>query len=385
MVEAAPELRFDDGLPRPDKHMPGLDCLRGIAILMVVVYHGLAGVAEVYGPVMAPWQRFCLGLTEWGGTLGVRLFFVLSGFLITGILLDTRTAPDYYKRFYSRRAVRILPALLLFLFVLKVTHGISWTFLLLALFFVANMGLRYSGGPVSAASPLWTLSVEEQFYLFWPTVIHKFRPRVSAYIAIGLVAVTPLIRFVLLGHPPFNDVYYKTWGTLDFFAAGALVSMLLRFPPARCKLFSISYALFGVALLGLMAHWLIFRGSSVLSNANVATFMTPWAAFFSSCVLLAFLVPAAAKTWVGRALAFFGYISYGLYLYHGGLLLVMEHYWKLEGVPSQRLLGLQLLRFLVGATVSVGVAWLSRSTFEAYFLKMKPHQKHTAKAVTLGS
>lgn len=85
--------------------MPELDSIRGIAILAVVIYHGFYWQVDL--TAFTRWQSILLTLT-WPGRLGVNLFFVLSGFLITGLLLDSKAKPDYYKRFYVRRALRIL-------------------------------------------------------------------------------------------------------------------------------------------------------------------------------------------------------------------------------------------------------------------------------------
>src|SRR5437879_13788258 len=99
--------------------MPELDAVRGIAILMVMVYHGLYWQVDL--TAFPRWGRLLM-TCAWSGRLGVDLFFVLSGFLITGLLLDSRSRTDYYSRFYVRRALRILPAYFAMLLVLAVAH-----------------------------------------------------------------------------------------------------------------------------------------------------------------------------------------------------------------------------------------------------------------------
>src|SRR5580704_15140333 len=98
--------------------MPELDTIRGIAILSVVVFHGLGGIAWSSATYLG-WQRAVIVASRQGWA-GVNLFFVLSGFLITGILLDSGHKPGYYARFYTRRAVRILPAYYLMLLVMLI-------------------------------------------------------------------------------------------------------------------------------------------------------------------------------------------------------------------------------------------------------------------------
>src|SRR5580700_2274458 len=104
-------------------HIPGLDVLRGIAIALVLLYHGIDGRVpwrNVEGP-----ERWVIYCTSWGMT-GVHLFFVLSGFLITGIILDGSAKKNFYRHFYFNRAMRILPAFIAILAILKLDHIISW-------------------------------------------------------------------------------------------------------------------------------------------------------------------------------------------------------------------------------------------------------------------
>jgi len=108
------------------REMPGLDALRGVAVLAVVFYHGLHWWLPPAISI-SPGVKY-LSLLASPGWLGVNLFFVLSGFLITGILLDTRTHPNYWKSFYTRRALRILPLYLVTLLILRFYSGVSWMY-----------------------------------------------------------------------------------------------------------------------------------------------------------------------------------------------------------------------------------------------------------------
>ena len=162
--------------------MPGLDVLRGIAILSVYLYHALAW-AVPYRVPMTPSAR-AMGTALQAGWLGVNLFFVLSGFLITGILVDTRDRKDYFKTFYVRRALRILPLYVLVLVVFKVAHGATWTYIIVCLLYLANFApaLHVSGPTLS---PLWSLAVEEQAYLIWPIVVQRLRLRTLGVICVA--------------------------------------------------------------------------------------------------------------------------------------------------------------------------------------------------------
>ena len=167
--------------------MPELDTLRGIAILVVVAFHGFGGIA--YLPAARPlWQRIFLGAAKQGWT-GVNLFFVLSGFLITGILFDSLVKPDYYSRFYYHRALRILPAYYMMLFVLLAGNLIMWSdvhktlaFVGLSIFYLSNIVPLF--GVTNMYPLLWSLAVEEHFYLLWPTVVRFFTRRGVAIVAI---------------------------------------------------------------------------------------------------------------------------------------------------------------------------------------------------------
>ena len=139
--------------------MPELDSMRGIAVLMVLFLHGMAA------PLNASLSRLgqtMLSVSQYGG-VGVNLFFVLSGFLITGILI-VQGPSDYYRRFYARRALRILPALYATLIVLLLGGLIGWRFVMVSLLFLANFA-PLLGLPLQYPV-LWSLAVEEQFTCF---------------------------------------------------------------------------------------------------------------------------------------------------------------------------------------------------------------------------
>src|SRR5258706_538487 len=161
-------------------HIPALDGLRGVAILLVLVLHFAPYAPGLQAPTVLL-DRLYLRVSGIGWT-GVDLFFVLSGYLITGILYDTRGSKHYFRQFYARRFLRIFPlyyvALALFLIILPWPHSFDsvirelrgdavwyWTYLY-------NMRVAATGFlPSSALGHFWSLAVEEQFYLIWPIVV----------------------------------------------------------------------------------------------------------------------------------------------------------------------------------------------------------------------
>jgi peptidoglycan/LPS O-acetylase OafA/YrhL len=173
--------------PRPDdrERDPRLDGVRGIAILLVLVYHlTLYGGMAPNGPFLDRlWRTWTLPLG-----LGVDLFFVLSGFLITGILLDTKDGPDYFRNFYARRFLRIFPlyyatlaATFLLIPAVRLDAVWYWTYLI-------NYRFADVGWPrVAYLGHFWTLAVEEQFYLVWPALVFFVPRRVLPWLCVAAV------------------------------------------------------------------------------------------------------------------------------------------------------------------------------------------------------
>jgi peptidoglycan/LPS O-acetylase OafA/YrhL len=209
--------------------MPELDTLRGIAVLSVVFFHGFG---FKYGlPGLSGIPKFFVAATL-PGWAGVNLFFVLSGFLITGILLDTRERQYYYRRFYLRRALRILPiyyAVLLILAVFSRTGIIarpaSWAFLGLSFIYLANVTNLF--GVTMQFGVLWSLAVEEHFYLLWPTAAKFFSRRGLTALAAAICVACPLLRafYFWRGYDSGNGY---TWLCADGLALGALLAIVVR-------------------------------------------------------------------------------------------------------------------------------------------------------------
>jgi len=351
--------------------MPGLDLARGLAILMVLLDHGFAADQT---PYQANTSHALLTLEYLFrlGHLGVHLFFILSGFLITGILLDSRTQPDYFRNFYTRRVLRIAPAYLLMVGVLFLTHTITARYLVVCLLCLCNMPSLL--GSSNEYSALWSLSVEEQFYFVWPFLIRKLSRRSFALLCAALVLLTPVLRFVLLYGPPFlQDIRFKTWAVADFFAAGALLALAARLPHLRPRMHHAIAPLLvlGAALFALQ-HLLPKPTSPMLINFAHATYLEPWLFGFSGFVLLSFLHPGIATHLACRPLIFLAKISYGLYLCHPLLFTLVNAHWPLHSSTGSSIFSQLVLRFLAEAALSITIAALSRYTFEEYFLRRKP-------------
>ena len=215
-------------------HMLGIDMLRGAAVLAVVIFHGMAYKAPKvqWGSRFGDWLY---GLTAWGW-LGVNLFFVLSGFLITGILEDTVQRSNYYQRFYLRRALRILPAYLAALVLAWVTGFVTPNYMVVCVLFLANMPGVFLRHGYLFYGPFWSLAVEEQFYLVWPMLYRRLRRRGLLAVSLGLLVVCPVLRALAFAHLLHTgDALSKTWMIADNLAVGAVLALLLRWPGATLR------------------------------------------------------------------------------------------------------------------------------------------------------
>lgn len=254
-------------------HIPALDGIRGVAIILVLLVHFIP-------PVAMQWR-----LAEWfmkifstGGWIGVDLFFVLSGFLITGILLKTRSQPDYFKNFYIRRTLRIAPVYFLALFIL---FGVLPFFIstprfsilqenqLYTWLYATNIGLLTAGrdamdSDVAAPAIYWSLAVEEHFYLVWPAVVFLCSIRTIKRVCFSLIGVAIVIRLVgvLVSDGEKNMFFYQTPCRMDGLAAGALVAPLLHEGGLAALRAMIKPAIVSAALLStvLSAYFLYMKG-----------------------------------------------------------------------------------------------------------------------------
>ena len=354
--------------------MPELDTLRGIAILAVVFYHALYLVKDYS---LYP-RLIQLGMQSmWLGRLGVNLFFVLSGFLITGILLESRGRTGYYRRFYIHRALRIFPAYFLLIAALFLL-AYPAKFLVLSVLYLSNLAPLFG---IGVAYPiLWSLAVEEHFYLVWPWLANRLAARGLGILTLAIVVLSPAVRwFSFSWSVPEGvgkyTVYDFTWNSADGLACGALLAIALReFPSSRKRLWQWTALVAAAAA----AIWLVGAPLGILTRQTqfgAAMQIVPWNFFFVA-VLLAFLLIGTSES---RALVqipllmFYGEISYGLYLYH--LLVIRGYDWATSdglwrGAISSPTL-LLALRFLSVMLVATGAAWFSRRFYEDKFLKLK--------------
>jgi peptidoglycan/LPS O-acetylase OafA/YrhL len=342
--------------------LPQLDGLRGLAIILVILHNESPKYPSLH-----------LENLFANGWMGVDLFFVLSGFLITGILVDTKHSEGYLKNFYARRCLRIWPlyySLIFFMFiVVPFVHPLEaqtvfdksspwWAYpLFLQNFLVPT--------PTNAAGPLavtWSLAIEEQFYLVWPWVVGYCSSAQVRRIAIAVICASPVLRLFL----SFGQValYTNVFCRLDGLMAGALLALLVRadsFIPARFVRRAWIVFLVAVPLAfvteALHARWIVFSLTALAS---------------ASLVYLSLYSEQAGlqRALTNRFMVYTGTISYGLYLLHK--------------IPFDMAQALQLDRYPLLAApillvVCYGVAVVSWNLLEKPFLSLKGHFE--AKAV----
>jgi peptidoglycan/LPS O-acetylase OafA/YrhL len=357
--------------------MPELDTIRGVAVLLVLFFHGFGFRYGLRG--LSGFPRLFVAATL-PGWMGVNLFFVLSGFLITGILLDSKHKPNYYRIFYTRRALRILPlyyAVLLVLAVLTRTGWVnrqaSWEFLGLSFFYLSNVTGLF-GVPMQYGV-LWSLAVEEHFYLLWPTAVRSLsRYRVAIVGAIILVLCPSLRVFYFIRAYDTGTGY--TWLVADGLATGAVLAALARGPwGTRTHMRSVTLICFAasVTMFTVGYPFGIFRASRFL---GVTLRETALNLFFAGTVALAILAGTSRwKAIVNRpVLQFFGEVSYGVYLIHM-LVFDLEDYVVGRLFPNFSAIGGQFAVMVLFFTIAVGftvaIAYLSRWYFEEPFLRLK--------------
>ena len=357
--------------------MPELDTLRGIAVLSVVFFHAFGFEFGIKGLSGIPKYLVAATLPGW---VGVNLFFVLSGFLITGILIDTRSREDYYRRFYLRRALRILPiyyAVLILLAVFSRTGIIarpaSWAFLGLSFIYLANVTNLF--GVTMQYGVLWSLAVEEHFYLLWPTVAKFFSRRGLTIVAALICVGCPLLRAIYFWRGYDSGDGY-TWLCADGLALGALLAIAARGRfRARSQFVRLAIGTLAVSLVMFIvgAPLGIFRASQILGFTLRDTTLN---LFFLGLISATLVLGTSRWRWAvnHRSLQFLGEISYGVYLIHMLVFDVVDRAYSrvapgLIAKPGN--FSLIVLRFCVGGAATVAVAYLSRWYFEEPFLRLK--------------
>ena len=318
---------------------------------------------------LAHWPKLLL-LILGHGWLGVDLFFVLSGFLITGILLDGRSDPHYIRNFYSRRALRILPVYFICLAVMAYFYPGYSSYFWLSLLFMAN-----TAGPVfHIAVPhgpgvFWSLAVEEHFYFVWPWLVRILSRRTLAMVCAALMVFEPVLRAVYAARGV--DIYPLSWFRFDALASGALLAIWFRSSLASKRR---SLQLAGAYLLTMIVITVAALPFGVLSKtvAGLALRGTQAMLIFNAVMLVAIACRSTKLTAPlrSRFARFSADLSYCLYLIH---LSIFDGYMALFRRYVSRPVTVWdiLFRVAVVLTISYILALLSRHFLELPVLSLK--------------
>ena len=350
-------------------HVKALDGLRGIAVILVVLYHCF--------------NFNNLHLITKIGWIGVDLFFVLSGFLITGILLDTKHETNSYRNFIGRRTLRIFPLyyfiIFLFFLITRLTSIPHFNLLLEnQIYFwtyTQNLFFALEGWPKGSEhlNHFWSLAIEEQFYLFWPalilTVNQKNVLRISLFLILICIALRNLVPLY-----PFSYVFTLT--RMDGLLAGGILAILIR---ENVKLLEkIIPALLGISFLTILAIYVFTQNFADNNPLFIKIGYTLFDVFFGGIIIMIFetgKIGSHLRAILERKfLLFFGKYSYGIYVYHWILFCFLNpRLLNFYGKFNSAIIDPQIFAALTCTIMAIIISYISYNLFEKQFLKLKKY------------
>jgi peptidoglycan/LPS O-acetylase OafA/YrhL len=360
------------------KRIEELDGLRALAIISVLIVHDGLPLA----------QHLHLSWFALRGWVGVDLFFVLSGFLITRILLDSKSKPGYFARFYTRRALRIWPLYYVWvLFILVLTKNVAligahthsipaWQFLI----FVQNFNPGIIG--VGVLTVTWSLAIEEQFYFVWPLVVYKAGSKAIGIICLAILAAEPALR-ALAPHIPLHPcmVYLGTAFHLDGLAFGGLAAVIYgsrELESTVCKRLAWSSLVLGASASALLVR------SRPDSHFNHPFEFTAVSLMWFGLVVLTLLERSGiwSRLMRCRPLRFVSTVSYCVYLIHVLVNKAAESPWlRAKILRGHTGLITELFMLVTQLVLVFALSYLSWTFFESKILLMKDHMTFGQKEI----
>lgn len=350
------------------KYVKQLDSFRAIAVLFVIIGHGAA--SNKYLPKI------------FNADFGVNLFFVLSGFLITWILLENKekvrnsntSLGAVFKMFYIRRTLRIFPlyylcVLIFFLFSSLLTEGNKEIFPWL-LSYSSNWYFIVNQTWVGHISHVWSLAVEEQFYLLWPTVMLLINRRYLAHAIIVFILAGTLFQFVFIGAPFIN---YFTITCFSAFGIGAFIAWLMVYKTDKL------WEVYKLARIPALISVLVYVYSIFQSRWEVIPMARLFHSVIAAYIIMHIVISFDQRKlflpglWNNKFMVLTGKISYGLYLYHAFLPSLLDASFQAAfGVNLHYTLH-PVLYFVATSVITFFVAWFSWTYFEKPILNQKKH------------
>ncbi len=355
---------------KPTFYRPELDALRFLAFVAVFLNHLPRPSDSFYAALHLPASsaKFINAIFV-AGAYGVDLFFCLSAYLITSLLVRERevTGNLDVKAFYLRRILRIWPLYFFFLALaclpgIRAANGLTWKLVASLLLLCGNWGMIVFGWPRGAIiNQLWSVSIEEQFYLAWPPLVKRLSRRGIVVAAILLLLCASVTRAILVQARANADVVWaSTFSRLDAIALGILVAVLLGIGLPTYSTFA-RMCLLAAGFLGIFSSAYLFPPNVVAWLPTMLGY--PFVAVCCCAILLSFL---GIRSSTPRLLRYLGKISYGLYVYH---------------VLGSRIAGFLLantnhsIKFVLGPClaliITVILAAISYRYLESPFLRMK--------------
>lgn len=348
-------------------YKPELDGLRLYAFLGVFIFHAFPG--DFYHKLHLPLPWLWAGLVK-SGAAGVELFFALSAFLITSLLLRERNETDdiSLQSFYMRRVLRIWP-LYFILIALGVVlahttpgQNLPWYYVAGYLLFLGNWVQAVCGGPNSICYPMWTVSIEEQFYLIWPFLVKKLQRRgmIIAACAIFLLATVSRVGLVLSGMNA-NYIKYTSTSCCDSLALGILLALFADRLPKLSSRARLALVVGGLSSWIVSSAWLVEQPGPVDMRMAVGKLITS----LGAGAILYGCLNSETKLLRGAWVVRLGKVSYGLYMLHAvGIFTMVSLLHPAWG-------GQLLAARMAGLVLTVVLAFAAYRWIESPFLRLK--------------
>lgn len=377
-LAAAKPARVAPGTKTRSLYHPELDALRFLAFLAVFIHHTLPREDAYYTSLHIP-QFLAGAISSFVGAcgFGVDLFFILSSYLITSLLFREHDSNGSInvRSFYIRRALRLWPLYLSFVVFalmlpfLSSEQKLDWRYGLGFLLFCGNWMVAAGGFPQSVVFPLWSVSVEQQFYFVWPWAVRSGTRRRVAWVAVAMLGVASLTRFCLVAHHARHEsIWCNTFARLDPIALGALLAIAL----SGRVLDLTRQARAALIVLGILLLMTAGRYSHVLDDPTPLAgnlWGYPAATLAAAILLLAVLRPVNSTGGIGSypSLIFMGRISYGLYMFHAFALWLSIH--AISKAPPP--LNYRPFFMVLGFTLTTVLGTASYYWLERPFLRLK--------------
>ena len=349
------------------KNYKELDGIRAIAAILVMFLHFFELTPDMGNKIVNTLKH----LAAFGQT-GVTLFFVLSGFLITRILLSTKKNTNYFKNFYIRRSLRIFPLYYMYLIIVFIivpffTHSLvppkdSWYYWI----YLQNFAITFNW-PHSEPTHFWSLAVEEHFYLFWPVLIYYLNVK-RIIQAIAIIIIFSLIcRILLLNHG--YEVFYFTFTNMDALAIGSVLAIL----EIRNKLNNRNAGFYFFMFLALFIP-AVFLGIFISGQKLYIAQLLKLPVIAVSYFFLIIYVIKCSKNNIlkrilsARPLAYLGKISYGLYVFHPICFVICMGLFKSGNI---------VLNFIFEFGSAIIIASISFYGYESFFLRFKNYFQYS--------